>query len=236
MSRGTAALLAAVLIAPVLAAPMLAGLGTADGSFRGTFTRLMELGIFPVVIVVLVLSVRALVRSRREGALGAARLRDPAITGFVTSAVLTVVGFVLGALIDGSNTLVPAHYHAAVGAVTVSFMALTWPLLGRLGVTVRGARTMRAIAWQPVLFGVGQTVFAIGFAFAGAHGMGRKLYGQEQNIRSAAEWAGLLVMGLGGLVAIAAGLLFIGIVMVAWLRAASGGKSWSQNGNIPSKS
>ena len=65
---------------------------------------------------------------------------------------------------------------------------------------------------------MGQGVFAIGFALAGAHGMGRKLYGAEQNARSVWQQLGLAVMGFGGLVAIIAGLLFLAIVVSAWLR------------------
>lgn len=220
MSRRLATGLAAVLVLPLLAAPILAGQGTVTGLYRLVFTRLMELGIFPVVLVVLFLCLRTLRRARREGAWPARGWRDPALCGFAASATLAVIGFVLGALIHGSNTLVPAHYHAAIGAVTVAFMAVTWPLLDALGIPLPGGRLRRAIAWQPLAFGAGQTVFALGFALAGAHGMGRKLYGQEQTARTVAETVGLSVMGLGGLIAIAAGLLFIGIVAAAWARGA----------------
>ncbi len=223
MSRRVSAILFAALVLPLFFAPVFAVRGD-----RVIFTRLMELAIFPVTLIVLGFCLRALRQARPSW-------RTPGVAGFAVSALLTVLGFVLGALIHGSNTLVPAHYHAAIGAVTASFMAFTWPLLERLGVPVGAGRLGRASTWQPVVFGLGQTVFAFGFAFAGAHGMGRKLYGQEQNVRSLAETAGLAVMGLGGLVAVAAGLLFLAIVTSAWLRANGRNETWQRSGNTPSR-
>ena len=43
----------------------------------------------------------------------------------------------------------------------------------------------------------------------GMHGLSRKAYGTEQHIRSAGELMGLGVMGAGGLIAVAGGLLFL---------------------------
>jgi cytochrome c oxidase subunit 1 len=85
----------------------------------------------------------------------------------------------------------------------------------------RGFAPVRAAAArrQLRLFGVGQAVFALGFALGGAYGLGRKAYAGEQHVRSAGEYAGLIVMGLGGLVATAAGVWFLGLVlreMRAW--------------------
>ena len=48
-------------------------------------------------------------------------------------ALLSVAGFVLGASIRGSSTLIPAHYHASIGAVTIGYMAITYRLLARHG-------------------------------------------------------------------------------------------------------
>jgi heme/copper-type cytochrome/quinol oxidase subunit 1 len=115
--------------------------------------------------------------------------------------------------------MVPAHYHASVGAVTVAFMAGTWLLLPAYRTPVP-ERLRRAAAWQPVVYGAGMLVFAVGFAVAGAHGMGRKVYGAEQAARGAAETLGLSLMGLGGFVAIAGGVLFLAIACAAWWRRA----------------
>jgi len=203
------------LALPWLAAPLLPMGGTWTVLYREGFTELMRWGLFPVVLVFAVLCWRPLRAARRSGLIS---LRDPRLSGFAISVGLTVIGFVLGALIRGSNTVVPAHYHASIGAVTVAFMAVTYSLLQHLAVPVPEGRWRRASAWQPALYGGGQMVFALGFALAGSRGMARKTYGVEQAGRDLVETTGLVVMGVGGFVAIAGGLLFLFIVAVAWLR------------------
>ncbi len=214
LSRSAANVLFALLVLPLLAAPVIALHGTTAPGYKGAFTLLMQLGTWPVTIVVLFACVRAVVHARREGRL--ASWLDARLVPVAASAVLTLLGFTLGALIHGSNTMVPAHYHASIGAVTVAFMALTIHLLEPLGLKTP-RRFARIAPWQPALFGVGQSIFAAGFALAGAAGMARKVYGVEQ-VRTATQSAGLVIMGLGGIVAVAGGLLFLAIVGAAWLR------------------
>lgn len=207
-----------LLVLPWLASPLLALVGTTSIWGRIGFTRLMQLGLFPVVLVVLGACLLAVGRSWRAGELGRERLYDLRLTGFAVSAGLTVIGFLLGAAIRGQNTVVPGHYHANIGAVTACFMSATFLLLPRLGVPLPTGRLGRLVALQPALFGTGQLVFALGFGFAGAHGMARKVYGAEQAGRSLLETIGLGVMGFGGLVAVAGGVLFLTLVAAAWRR------------------
>jgi cytochrome c oxidase subunit 1 len=217
IGRKAAAVLFGLLVLPALAGPMLAGSGPASISTHHGYTQLMRWGIFPVVLVTLGLLVRAIVRARREGTLPAG---DRRLLALYASAVLAVLGFVLGALIRGSSTMIPAHYHASIGAVTASYMALVPLLLGapvRAAVGRRAARLRaRVVAWQPAIFGAGQAVFALGFALAGTQGMARKVYGAEQHVRTWLETVGLVVMGVGGLVAVAGGLAFLVIAGAAW--------------------
>ncbi len=213
MSRRTAAVLFALLVLPAFGAPLLAASGAANTAVHDGFTQLMRWGIFPVVTVFAVLCLRAVRKADCT--------RGP-VLAFLASVLLTAVGFVLGAMIRGSTTMVPAHYHASIGAVTVSLMAITYPLFEAYGLPQPSAFFRRVQRWQPLVFGAGQTVFAAGFALAGAHGMARKTYAGEQHIRTAAETLGLVVMGVGGLVAIAGGLLFLGWVFAArWTRTPS---------------
>ena len=86
---------------------------------------------------------------------------------------MTVLGFILGAMIRADNTLVPAHYHMSIGAVTASFMAGMLVLLEPLGAPLRGARARGWAVWQPLVFGIGQAIFALGFAIAGLAGAER---------------------------------------------------------------
>ncbi len=216
IERRTGSILFGLLLLPLFAGPVLAGIGGATATYRAGFTLLMRWAIFPMVSVFLILCIRALVQSAREGRLPERGLLDPRLVGFYVSAGLTVLGFILGSQIRGSNTMVPAHYHASIGAVTASFMAVTWVIAGPLGISLKTARRKALAGWQPAIFGIGQMIFAAGFGWAGAHGMARKTYGTEQQIHSTAEYAGLAVMGMGGLLAVVGGVLFLYLVVVAW--------------------
>lgn len=210
LGQRTATLLFGILLLPWLVSPLLPAAGAWSATYREGFTRLMQFGIFPVVLVFVVV----LARSLR----GAGSWRDPRYTGLIASVILTLFGFLMGALIRGANTMVPGHYHASIGAVTVAFMAATYLMLDKLGAPVPEGRLGNLASWQPALFGAGQTVFALGFGLAGAYGMQRKAYGAEQAERGLAETTGLFVMGVGGFIAIAGGLLFLGLVTAAWVR------------------
>jgi len=215
IGTGASRLLFGALLTPWLAAPLIAIAGSQEAWVHQTFTALMRWSIFPVVLACLALCARALVVARREGRL-ALRPLDVRLTAFLVSAALTILGFVLGALIRGSNTMVPAHYHASVGGVTASFMGAAIFLAAPLGLPIPTPRLARLAALQPLVFGTGQMVFATGFAIAGAHGMARKAYGAEQAGRTLPETIGLGVMGAGGLVAVVGGLLFLWIAVAAW--------------------
>lgn len=221
MSVTAARSLFASLLVPWLISPFLSLEGTWSPAYRTGHTNLMQWGIFPFVGIFLALCGGAIVRAWRSGRIDARSLADPRMAAFLVSAGLTVAGFVLGAVIRGSTTMVPAHYHASVGAVTVAFMAVTPRLLGALGSGVGNARVRRLAGLQPLLYGAGMALFAAGFALAGAHGMGRKAYGAEQAARTWAESVGLTVMGLGGFVAAAGGIVFLGITAWAWRRGSS---------------
>jgi hypothetical protein len=223
VSRPAARALFLALLLPWSFSPLLTLAGTWSPAYREGHTALMRWGLFPVTLIFELLCITAVCRACREGRLGVRGLLDPRLAAFAVSAVLALLGFGLGALIRGSTTMVPAHYHASVGAVTVAFMAATPRLLGLVGSALETPRLRRLAGLQPVLYGAGMALFAAGFALAGAHGMGRKVYGAEQAGRGLAESVGLGVMGIGGFVAVAGGLLFLGVVGVAWRRGARAG-------------
>ena len=83
----------------------------------------------------------------------------------------------------------------------------------------------RAARRQLTLFGIGQTVFALGFAIGGVYGLGRKTYAAEQHVRATGELVGLGVMGTGGLIATIAGVAFLVLALRAmrswWPRRAA---------------
>ncbi|MBA4150375.1 MAG: cbb3-type cytochrome c oxidase subunit I [Verrucomicrobia bacterium] len=214
LSKRTAWLLFGALLLPHLVAPLLTLQGTNTTLYRTGSTRLMQFGIFPIVTIFLVICIRRIHAAFKAKQIGAEAFRDPRFIGFAASVGLTVIGFLLGAMIRGSSTLIPAHYHASIGAVTVSFMAVTYVLLKPLGFSLPGFRLSRLAPAQLYLFGIGQLVFALGFGWGGLFGLGRKAYGAEQHIRSVGEYIGVGVMAFGGLLAISGGLLFL--FLVAW--------------------
>lgn len=216
VSGRTAWVLFGLLLVPHFVSPLLTLEGTIGSLYRHGFTRLMQFGVFPVVTVLLGICGWAVVRGFREGRLSRVAWRDVRLIGFAASALLTVAGFVIGSMIRDSNTLIPAHYHASIGAVTVGLMAATFVLLEPLGFPLpKEGRIRRLMPVQLYLFGIGQLIFAIGFGWAGLHGLGRKAYATEQVIRSTGEYVGLAVMGVGGLMAVMAGVIYLAIVVTA---------------------
>ncbi len=180
---------------------------------EGLFTLLMAVGLGPVtgtVGLILLWAVAARLRGGRgakEGALPDASLsRDPGFSGLVFSIGLFGLGGALALGIRGSNVVIPAHYHAVIGAVTVAFMGLAYHLLPLVGRAIWSERLARV---QPSLYGFGQTLFVLGLFWAGSHGVPRKTFGAAQGLHDPSQIAGMGLMGLGGLVAILGGIAFI---------------------------
>lgn len=197
----------AALVLPHAALPLLALGGTSGPAYTESATQLMRWTIFPVVLIVLGLSLRHV---RRHWA-GRSADGNWRLVGLAGSATLTLLGFVLGSLIRGSSTLVPGHYHCAIGAVTLALMTAAYDFCAATSAGATPAMRWRRV--QLLCFGCGQAVFGLGFALAGAYGLGRKQYGVEQHVRSLGEYLGLGVMGLGGLVAVTGGLLFLAVML-----------------------
>jgi len=211
-----ARLIFGALVLPQAIMPLLTARGTMDSLYHTGATQLMRWAIFPAIVIVLAIGIRHLIRHGKTPA-PRSRVAQTALTGFLASAGLAVFGMILGACIRGSTTLVPAHYHASLGAVTVAFMTAAYFVCESVGSNpnspVRRERLWRSAKWQLAVFGVGQTVFVLGFAIGGAYGLGRKTYAAEQHVRNAGELTGLIVMGLGGLLAVAGGLWFLFLIL-----------------------
>ena len=120
-----------------------------------------------------------------------------------------LVGLGIGGAID---VRVPAHYHGCIVGVTLSMMGVTYLLLPRFGFP---APRSRVAAWQPWIYGGGQLLHIAGLAISGGYGVKRKVAGAEQVLRSTPEVIGMGIMGVGGLLAVAGGLLFVVVVVRA---------------------
>ncbi|MDH4326426.1 MAG: cytochrome C oxidase subunit I, partial [Betaproteobacteria bacterium] len=137
------------------------------------------------------------------------------------SLLLFGAGGLIGLAIDGSNVKIPAHYHGAIVGVTLAFMGLTYHLLPRLGCARPAPRLATVQAW---LYGAGQLAHIAGLVWSGGYGVQRKVAGAEQVLRGAEQIAAMGLMGLGGLAAVAGGLLFV-IVVLRSLWTSSGSRS-----------
>ncbi len=208
LSPRVALLLFGVALASVFVAPYAyLAHDVASVEHRALHTGAMRLGgglaIFPLALAV---------------ALALWRVRDPSPTAtplraaLWSSMLLFTSGGVIGLLIGGSNVTIPAHYHGCIVGVTLALMGLVYLLLPQLG--WRAPQGRLAVA-QPILYGAGQLLHIAGLVWSGGYGVQRKVAGSEQVLRSAGEVAGMGLMGLGGLVAIVGGLLFIVVVFCA---------------------
>lgn len=133
-------------------------------------------------------------------------------SALIFSIILFGVGGIIGFMISGSDVRVTAHYHGSIVGVTLAFMGMTYHLLPHLGfrkVTGRAAR------WQPGIYGTGQLMHIIGLAWSGGYGVQRKTAGAEQGLEKFEQVAGMGLMGLGGLISIIGGVIFLVVVYKA---------------------
>jgi hypothetical protein len=139
----------------------------------------------------------------------AAPAQRPLRAALLVSMLLFGIGGVIGFLIHGSNVTIPAHYHGSIVGVTLAFMGLTYHLLPELGFGLPDRKWAHV---QPYLYGGGQLLHVIGLVISGGYGVQRKVAGAEQGLDSVGRIAGMGLMGLGGLIAIIGGVLFLVVV------------------------
>jgi len=140
----------------------------------------------------------------------AAPAERPLRAALAWSVLLFAAGGLIGVAIRGSDVTIPAHYHGAIVGVTLAFMGLAYHLLPRMGYARPDARLATLQAW---LYGAGQLAHVAGLVWSGGYGVQRKVAGADQVLRGAEQVAAMGLMGIGGLAAVAGGLLFIVVVL-----------------------
>jgi hypothetical protein len=194
-----------ILALPVITVPFLyIAHDIVSPGHRLAFTELMKYG----GLSCLPLGLAVLVSLLRTG-----RLPDEARpesrylrSALVASIALFGVGGVMGFMISGLDVVIPAHYHGSTVGVTIAFMGLSYYLLPRLGF---GVLPPRLACWQPYIYGGGQLMHIIGLAWTGGYGVQRKTAGLAQGVDRLGEVAGMGLMGLGGLISVVGGFLFL---------------------------
>ena len=157
--------------------------------------------------------------------------REPAFLALALSMLLFTVGGALGLFVDGADTRTPAHYHGMIAGVTLAFFGLFFAtFLPALGRQAGSPRRQRLIVH---LFAWGQLAACIGLFVAGGHGAPRKVAGAAQGLTDIVPMIGMGLNGLGGLVAVIGGILFVWTVGSALLRGPDAVKSQARGASRP---
>jgi len=135
---------------------------------------------------------------------------DAAKAALLSSIILFAAGGIIGFLIHGVNVVIPAHYHGSIVGVTLAFMGVAYYLLPLLGYKKPVWKMARI---QPYIYASGQLMHILGLAWSGGYGVQRKTAGAAQGLDSLPEVVGMGMMGLGGLISIIGGVLFL-VVMI----------------------
>ena len=136
-------------------------------------------------------------------------------TSLIASLVLFGFGGMLGLMISGQNVTIPAHYHGSIVGVTLALMGAAYALLPALGYA--DVSRTRLARWQPVVYAVGQIMHIGALAYSGGYGVLRKSPDAAEALALNVKIA-LGIMGMGGLLAIVGGLMFVVVMARAFWR------------------
>lgn len=145
------------------------------------------------------------------------------IFGFIGGITGVTFGHAQISIIHHNTLDIPGHFHATVvGGTTLAFMGLTYyllPLIARRKVVGRRLATL-----QPYLYGVGVALLSLGMINAGAE------YGVPRRVSSltyqgaavpvhfpAGAYLSLDVAGIGAILALLGGILYVGIAVATLL-------------------
>lgn len=190
------------------------------------FRRLQFVVALPSLMIA-VGGLSAVLAARRRGPLP---WHDPAFLALVLSPIVFGAGGIMGLLITGSDTRTPAHYHGVIAGVNLALMGLflkcALPAMGR---AVAPSRTVRA---EILLFGIGQLIACIGLFFAGGFGAPRKTPAGAASLVDGAV-AGMYLHGVGALIAVIGGVMFIVTVLRALTRGEGSGRALGAQSAFP---
>lgn len=173
---------------------------------REAFTQLLWHGLaLPPTVITVIIFVH-LVQNRQHLA-----WRETPVLALLLSLLLFSAGGILGYFLGVGDTRTPSHYHAVIGGVNLAVMGITFTLF--LPLLQRPRSAARAVEWSLLLYGGGQFVFSVGMFAAGIVGVPRKTAGLEQGLDTAAKYVYMVLYGIGGLVAVIGGVLFVWIAV-----------------------
>lgn len=126
---------------------------------------------------------------------------------------LFLAGMYLGVLIDQNNARVPAHYHGAIGGITLVFMGMVYQLIHDwFGMPLQ----QRLLRWQASLYASGLALLMAGLVVAD---IPRKTVAViDSSLRTT---IGHSLTGLGGMLALIGSLLFLWLALSALIKTGS---------------
>ena len=173
------------------------------------FTDFMKYGglaSLPLSIIVLL----SFLKSSISGNVSCSDDIKAAKAALIASFILFAAGGIIGFMIHGVNVVIPAHYHGSIVGVTLAFMGIAYYLLPILGYRAPVSKTAQL---QPYVYGGGQLMHILGLAWSGGYGVKRKTAGAAQGLDSLPEVVGMGMMGLGGLISIIGGVMFLVVML-----------------------
>jgi len=125
------------------------------------------------------------------------------LLGIALSVLLFISGGLIGLIISEINVTIPAHYHGSVVSVTIAMMVMIYHMMNFEAQEVKIANT------QLLTYTIGQALHIAGLALSGGYGVLRKNPEMMLSIQAKITMG---IMGLGGLIAIIGGLMFVMLV------------------------
>jgi hypothetical protein len=118
------------------------------------------------------------------------------------SVILFMFGCVIGMMIHQIDVTVPAHYHGCIVGISLAFM---WFIYDNISKKYKNIN-FKVANWQMSCYAFGQIIHISALAWSGGYGALRKAPGVEL---SAKAKIAMSFMGLGGLIAVICGLVFV---------------------------
>jgi len=176
------------------------------GHYMGQFTQLMRVGGAFATVPIGLAVLYGIFTGKGTAATG------PQRSALLSSVLLFALGGGISLMIKDSNTIITAHYHGTGGAVSLAFMGLAFHLLPSLGYR---EPDLKLATLMPYVYGAGQLLHILGLLWSGGYGVQRKVAGAAQELHGFAQTAGMGLMGLGGLIAVVGGIMFLVVVFKA---------------------
>lgn len=127
---------------------------------------------------------------------------------FILSFFMFTAGGLIAINIKEVNVVIPAHYHGSIVGITIALMGYIYLEVDKYYSNIN----FKSASYQVILYSFGQFVHISALAYSGGYGALRKTPGVDLPINAKIAMG---VMGIGGLLAIVGGLIFVYICFLS---------------------